>query len=609
MVLIYIEFSFSLCNATILLLENNILIERKKKMVKKLAHSIREYKKASILTPVFVVFEVLLEIVIPMIMAVMIDKGISQQNSTLLAQWGFILIVCVVLGMICGVLSGGLCAKASAGFAQNLRQDMYYKIQGYSFANIDKFSTSSIVTRLTTDVTNVQNAYMMIIRVAVRAPIMLIFSLIASCMISTQLSFIFLIAVPILGIGLYFIVSRSHPYFEKVFHIYDELNSVVQENLTGIRVVKSFVRENFEIKKFRRVSKRIYQTFTTAEGIVAYNMPLMQFAVYGCLLFFCWFGAKIIVLTQGTIMTTGELSSLIAYAMNILNCLMMLSQVLVMINMARASSERIIEILEEESSLKNGNTPIYDMPNGEIVFESVGFSYADKTDKKCLSEISLCIPSGSTLGIIGATGSGKTSLVQLIPRLYDVTEGNIFIGGNNVKDYDLFTLRNQVAMVLQKNELFSGTIKENLRWGNEHATDEELIHACKLAQADTFIETFPDKYDTYIEQGGTNVSGGQKQRLCIARALLKLPKILILDDSTSAVDTKTDAMIRKAFREEIPDTTKIIIAQRISSVQDADHILVLDNGKINGYGTHEELLRNNVIYQEIYQSQTKGENK
>lgn len=578
-------------------------------MVKKLAHSIREYKKASILTPVFVVFEVLLEIVIPMIMAVMIDKGISQQNSTLLAQWGFILIVCVVLGMICGVLSGGLCAKASAGFAQNLRQDMYYKIQGYSFANIDKFSTSSIVTRLTTDVTNVQNAYMMIIRVAVRAPIMLIFSLIASCMISTQLSFIFLIAVPILGIGLYFIVSRSHPYFEKVFHIYDELNSVVQENLTGIRVVKSFVRENFEIKKFRRVSKRIYQTFTTAEGIVAYNMPLMQFAVYGCLLFFCWFGAKIIVLTQGTIMTTGELSSLIAYAMNILNCLMMLSQVLVMINMARASSERIIEILEEESSLKNGNTPIYDMPNGEIVFESVGFSYADKTDKKCLSEISLCIPSGSTLGIIGATGSGKTSLVQLIPRLYDVTEGNIFIGGNNVKDYDLFTLRNQVAMVLQKNELFSGTIKENLRWGNEHATDEELIHACKLAQADTFIETFPDKYDTYIEQGGTNVSGGQKQRLCIARALLKLPKILILDDSTSAVDTKTDAMIRKAFREEIPDTTKIIIAQRISSVQDADHILVLDNGKINGYGTHEELLRNNVIYQEIYQSQTKGENK
>lgn len=578
-------------------------------MVKKLAHSIREYKKTSILTPVFVIFEVLLEIVIPMIMAVMIDKGISQHNADLLAKWGSILIVCVLLGIVCGMLSGSFCAKASAGFAQNLRQDMYYKIQEYSFANIDKFSTSSIVTRLTTDVTNVQNAYMMIIRVAVRAPIMLVFSLIASCMISTQLSVVFLVAVPVLGIGLYFIVSRSHPYFEKVFHIYDELNGVVQENLTGIRVVKSFVRESFEVKKFSRVSKRIYETFTTAEGIVAYNMPLMQFAVYGCLLFLCWFGAKIIVLTQGTTMTTGKLSSLIAYAMNILNCLMMLSQVLVMINMARASSERIIEILEEESSLKNRIAPVYDMPNGEIIFENVGFSYLNDTDKECLSNISLHIPSGSTLGIIGATGSGKTSLVQLIPRLYDVTEGNIFIGGNNVKDYDLFTLRNHVAMVLQKNELFSGTIKENLRWGNEHATDAELIHACKLAQADTFIDTFPNKYDTYIEQGGTNVSGGQKQRLCIARALLKQPKILILDDSTSAVDTKTDAMIRKAFREEIPDTTKIMIAQRISSVQDADYILVLENGKIHGYGTHEELLDNNKIYQEIYQSQTKGEDE
>lgn len=578
-------------------------------MVKKLARSIREYKKASILTPVFVIFEVLLEIVIPMIMAVMIDNGISRHNPDLLAKWGSILIVCVLLGIVCGMLSGSFCAKASAGFAQNLRQDMYYKIQEYSFANIDKFSTSSIVTRLTTDVTNVQNAYMMMIRVAVRAPIMLVFSLIASCMISIQLSLVFLVAVPVLGIGLYFIVSRSHPYFEKVFHIYDELNGVVQENLTGIRVVKSFVRENFEVKKFSRVSKRIYETFTTAEGIVAYNMPLMQFAVYSCLLFLCWFGAKIIVLTQGTTMTTGELSSLIAYAMNILNCLLMLSQVLVMINMARASSERIIEILDEESSLKNRIAPVYDMPNGEIIFENVGFSYLNDMNKECLSNISLHIPSGSTLGIIGATGSGKTSLVQLIPRLYDVTEGNIFIGGNNVKDYDLFTLRNHVAMVLQKNELFSGTIKENLRWGNEHATDEALIHACKLAQADTFIDTFPNKYDTYIEQGGANVSGGQKQRLCIARALLKQPKILILDDSTSAVDTKTDAMIRKAFCEEIPDTTKIMIAQRISSVQDADNILVLENGKINGYGTHEELLKNNEIYQEIYQSQTKGENE
>lgn len=576
-------------------------------MIRKLARSIREYKKPSILTPVFVVFEVLLEILIPMIMAVMIDNGISGKNPDVLRRWGIVLIICVLLGMICGILSGSFCATASAGFAQNLRQDMYYKIQGYSFANIDKFSTSSIVTRLTTDVTNVQNAYMMIIRVAVRAPIMLVFSLIASCMINARLSLVFLVAVPVLGIGLYFIVSRSHPYFEKVFHIYDELNGVVRENLTGIRVVKSFVREDFEIRKFSNVSKNIYNTFATAEGIVAYNMPLMQFAVYGCLLFFCWFGAKLIVLTHETLMTTGELSSLIAYAMNILNCLMMLSQVLVMINMARASAERIVEILDEESSLKNGSSPVYEISNGEIRFENVGFSYVSNAEKECLSHISLHIPSGSTLGIIGSTGSGKTSLVQLIPRLYDVTEGSVFVGGNNVKNYDLFTLRNHVAMVLQKNELFSGTIKENLRWGNEQATDEELIHACKLAQADTFIRTFPDQYDTYIEQGGTNVSGGQKQRLCIARALLKRPKILILDDSTSAVDTKTDAMIRKAFREEIPDTTKIIIAQRISSVQDADKILVLDNGIINGCGTHEELMKNNKIYQEIFKSQTKGE--
>lgn len=578
-------------------------------MIRKLVRSIREFKKTSILTPVFVVFEVLLEILIPMIMAIMIDKGITEGNSEILGSWGVVLIVCVIFGIVCGMLSGSFCATASAGFAQNLRQDMYYKIQGYSFANIDKFSTSSIVTRLTTDVTNVQNAYMMIIRVAVRAPIMLVFSLIASFMISRRLSLIFLVAIPVLGVGLYFIVSRSHPYFEKVFHIYDELNGVVQENLAGIRVVKSFVREDFEIQKFSLVSKRIYDTFTTAEGIVAYNMPLMQFAVYGCLLFLCWFGAKVIVLTHGVTMTTGELSSLIAYGMNILNCLMMLSQVLVMVNMARASSERIIEILDEESSLKNGETPIYEMQNGEIIFDKVGFSYFDDKQKECLSDISLHISSGSTLGIIGSTGSGKSSLVQLIPRLYDVTEGNVIVGGNNVKDYDLFTLRNNVAMVLQKNELFSGTIKENLRWGNEQATNEEIIHACKLAQADTFVDTFPDKYDTYIEQGGTNVSGGQKQRLCIARALLKKPKILILDDSTSAVDTKTDAMIRKAFREEIPDTTKIIIAQRISSVQDADNILVMDNGKINGYGTHEELLRSNAIYKEIYESQTKGEEK
>lgn len=578
-------------------------------MIKKLTRSIREYKKASLLTPIFVILEVLVEILIPLIMAKMIDVGIGENDSNTLITLGLILIVCVGLGMMFGMLSGGYSATASAGFAQNLREDMYYKIQDYSFENIDKFSTSSIVTRLTTDVTNVQNAYMMIIRVAVRAPIMLLFSLIASFMVNDRLSLIFLVIIPILGVGLYLIVSKSHYYFEKVFKIYDGLNGVVQENLTGIRVVKSFVREEFENSKFTKISKKIFNTFSKAEGIVAYNMPLMQFAIYGCMLLLCWFGARLIVLSDATAMTTGELSSLMAYAMNILNCLMMLSMVLVMINMARASAERIIEVLDEESSLENGQDPVYTMSNGEIVFDNVSFSYQGDRDKECLKEISLSIPTGSTLGIIGGTGCGKSSLVQLIPRLYDVTEGNVYIGNVNVKDYDLYTLRNEVAMVLQKNELFSGTIKENLRWGNELASDDEIIHACKLAQADSFIQTFPDKYDTYIEQGGTNVSGGQKQRLCIARALLKKPKILILDDSTSAVDTKTDSLIRKAFRDEIPNTTKIIIAQRISSVEDADYIIVMDKGRINGYGTHDELLKSNDIYQEIYESQTKGDDQ
>lgn len=576
-------------------------------MIQKLARSIREYKKASILTPVCVVIEVLMEILIPMVMAVMIDQGITGQDPDTLLRLGGILIVCVAVGMVFGVLSGGFCAEASAGFAKNLRKDMYYKIQEYSFANIDKFSTSSIVTRLTTDVTNVQMAYMMIIRVAVRAPIMMAFSIAASIMINGSLTATFLIAVPILGIGLYLVVSKSHPYFEKVFRIYDDLNGVVQENLSAIRVVKSFVREKFEISKFGKVSEKIYKTFSTAEGIVAFNMPLMQFAVYTCLLLLCWFGARLIVLSHGTTMTTGELSSLIAYAMNILNCLMMLSMVLVMINMARASAERIVEILDEESSMKNKENPLYEVKDGEIRFENAAFSYQDDEEKESIRHISLTIPSGSTLGIIGGTGSGKSSLVQLIPRLYDATEGTVKIGGKDVKDYDLFTLRNEVAMVLQKNQLFSGTINENLRWGNKDATEEQIRHACRLAQADSFVESFPDQYETYIEQGGTNVSGGQKQRLCIARALLKKPKILILDDSTSAVDTKTDAMIRKAFREEIPNTTKIIIAQRISSVEDADQIIVMDQGEINGAGTHEELLKNNAIYREIFDSQTKGE--
>lgn len=578
-------------------------------MIRKLTRSIREYKRDTFLTPVFVILEVIMEIIIPLLMARMIDDGITGDDTGVLTSLGTVLIICVIIGLAAGVLSGAFCARASGGFAQNLRQDMYDKIQEYSFANIDKFSTSSIVTRLTTDVMNVQNAFMMIIRVAVRAPFMLVFSLIAAFSVNARLSLMFFVAIPVLGTGLYIIVHYSHPYFERVFHVYDDLNGVVQENLSGIRVVKSFVREDFEEKKFARVSETIYKIFKKAEGIVAFNMPLMQFVVYACMLLLSWFGARMIVSSHATAMTTGELSSMIAYAMSILNCLMMLSMVLVMINIAGASTQRIVEILDEESTLKNKENPVTHMDDGTIVFENVGFSYVDETDKECLKHLNLTIPSGSTLGIIGGTGCGKSSMVQLIPRLYDVTEGAVTISGVNVKDYDLFTLRNDVAMVLQKNELFSGTIKENLRWGNENATDEEIIHACRLAQADSFVQTFPDKYDTYIEQGGTNVSGGQKQRLCIARALLKKPKILILDDSTSAVDTKTDALIRKAFREEIPDTTKIIIAQRISSVQDADQIIVLDGGMINGCGTHEELLKTNAIYKEIYDSQMKGDDR
>lgn len=578
-------------------------------MIKKLARSIREYKKDCILTPIFVVLEVVMEIFIPLLIATMIDSGITGGNADVLRRYGTILIICVLIGITAGVLAGSFCANASAGFAQNLRQDMYDTIQNYSFANIDKFSSSSIVTRLTTDVTNVQNAFMMIIRVAVRAPFILIFSLLAAFTVSAKLSLIYLVAIPVLGAGLWIIVHYSHPWFEHVFHIYDELNNDVQEDLIGIRVVKSFVREDFEEKKFGSISDKIYKVFRKAESIVAWNMPLMQFVVYASMLLISWFGAKMIVNTNEVALTTGELSSMIAYAMSILNSLMMLSMVMVMINMARASAERIVEVLDESSTLQNPENAITEVKDGEIVFEHVGFSYKNRKDKECLHDISLEIPSGNTLGIIGATGSGKSSLVQLIPRLYDVTEGCVKVGGVDVRNYDLNTLRDQVAMVLQKNELFSGTIKENLRWGDPDAGDDEIIHACELAQADPFIQTFPDGYDTYIEQGGTNVSGGQKQRLCIARALLKKPKILILDDSTSAVDTKTDALIRKAFREEIPGTTKIIIAQRISSVQDADAILVLDGGKINGYGTHDELLKTNAIYREIYTSQTKGEDQ
>lgn len=572
-------------------------------MIKKLMSSIREYKKASVLSPLYVTLEVIMEVIIPLLMANLIDFGIDNGDINYILKVGIALIISCGISLLFGALSGKYAAIASAGYAKNLRKDMYYNVQNFSFYNIDKFSTSSIVTRLTTDVTNVQNAYQMIIRIAVRGPIMLIFSLIMAFRVNYKLSLIFLAIIPFLAFGLYLIIKNAHPIMERVFKTYDKLNSVVQENLHGIRVVKSFVREDFEEDKFKKVSKSIYDDFNKAEKIIAFNSPLMQFTVYGCMLLISWFGARLIVNSE---MTTGELMSLIAYAMQILMSLMMLSMVFVMIIISRASAERIVEILDEESNLKNGENPIYEVKNGDISFKNVNFSYTNNKNKLCLFDLNIDLKSGETIGIIGDTGSSKTSLVQLIPRLYDVTEGEVTVAGINVKDYDIEALRDEVAMVLQKNVLFSGTIKENLRWGNENATDEELIHVCKLAQAHDFIQTFPDGYDTYIEQGGTNVSGGQKQRLCIARALLKKPKILILDDSTSAVDTKTDALIRKAFKEEIPNTTKIIIAQRISSIEDADKIIVLDEGKINAIGTHEELLKSNKIYQEVHNSQVKG---
>ena len=572
-------------------------------MIKRLSQCIREYKKDAILSPLYVLVESLLDVAIPFVMAGLIDKGIEAGNMSMILRYGAILVGFALVALTFGALSGRSCARATAGFARNLRHDMFHHLQVYSFSNIDKFSSAGLVTRLTTDVSNVQNAFMMIIRTLIRCPAMLIFAMVMSFRINHDISLIFLAVIPILGVGLYLIIKHVHPVFERVFKTYDRLNGVVQENLSGIRVVKNFVREDHEIEKFDTISGTIYNDFSLAERILALNSPLMQGCVYACMILVSWLGAKQIVIGN---MSTGNLMSFFTYIMQILSSLMMLSMVFVMITMSRASAERIVEVLDEESDITNCDNPVYEVKDGSVEFTDVSFSYAKRPDKTVLDDIDLIIPSGQTVGIIGGTGSSKSSLVQLIPRLYDVTGGCVKVGGVDVRNYDLQTLRHNVALVLQKNTLFSGTIKENLRWGNPDATDEELVHACRLAQADDFIRTFPDGYDTYIEQGGTNVSGGQKQRLCIARAILRKPKILILDDSTSAVDTKTDALIRQAFREEIPNTTKIIIAQRISSVMDADQIVVMDNGRINACGTHEELLANNEIYREVYESQQKG---
>lgn len=578
-------------------------------MINKLAKSIREYKKQAILTPVSVAVEVILEVIVPYLMALLIDEGIYKSSMENTVKIGIALIISTVFSLIFGAISGLYAAKAGSGFAKNLRKDLYYKVQNFSFANIDKFSTSSIVTRLTTDVTYVQNAFQMIIRVAVRAPLMLVFSLIMAMKINMKMSLIFLILIPIVAIVLFVISRIAMPVFEKVFKKYDELNNVVEENTSGMRVVKSFCLEDEEEKKFKNKSEEIYNLFSKGEKIVALNAPIMQGAMYLAMLLISWIGARIIITSNMTDLTTGELSSLITYAIQVLFSIMMLTMISVMITISMASAKRIVEILDEEPSIKNKENPVKEIKDGSIVFKNVAFSYVGKKEKEVLKNINLEIKSGETVGIIGGTGVGKSSLVNLIPRLYDVTEGELEVGGINVKDYDIKSLRDSVSCVLQKNVLFSGTIKENLRWGNEKATDEELVEACKLAQADKFISEFPDKYDTYIEQGGSNVSGGQKQRICIARALIKKPKILILDDSTSAVDTKTDKLIRDAFNQKIPDTTKIIIAQRVSSVEECDKIIVMRQGKIDMVGTHEELLKNNSIYREVYESQTEMNQK
>ena len=571
-------------------------------MIKQLLAHIGEYKKPSLLAPLFVSVEVALEVLIPYFMAYLIDNGIDKGNMTVVWQVGVLLIMLTCIAMFMGVMAGRYAAQASNGFAKNLRRAMYHNVQDFSFANIDTFSTASIVTRLTTDVTNVQNAYQMVIRIAVRAPAMIAFSLIMAMSISPRLSLIFLILIPFLGLGLFTVMSNAHPIFEKLMVIYDRLNTVVQENVRGIRVVKSYVREAYEVEKFTAVSKNIYKNSTKAERILACISPLMQFSIYTGILCISWFGARLIV---SHALTTGQLMSLITYATQMLMSLMMLSMVFVVITMSKASAKRIVEILKEKSDLHPSKHPVRHMKNGDVTFKNVSFSYTKDAEKLCLKHITLTIKSGETIGIVGGTGSSKTSLVQLIPRLYDATEGSVLVGDVDVKEYDLETLRNNVAMVLQKNVLFSGTIKENLRWGNEKASEKDMIHMCTLSQADAFIQNFPKKYDAVVEQDGANLSGGQKQRLCIARALLKKPKILILDDSTSAVDTKTESLIQKAFIEEIPNTTKFVIAQRISSIINADTIIVMDGGTINAVGTHDALLKTNAIYQEMYALQMK----
>ncbi len=579
-------------------------------MIKTLAKSLREHKKGSVFTILLSVLEAAFEILIPLCMADLIDNGVDHGDMNAVWKYGVALLIFAILQLITGVLSAHVAAKTSVGFAANLRQDMYDNVQTFAFSNIDKFSTASIVTRLTTDVTNIQNAYQMLIRMAIRGPVMLIFSMAISFSINTTIALIFLAVIPVMSALLLLIIKKVNPVFKRVFHTYDELNNVVQENVKGIRVVKSFNREDYETNKFKGISKNIYDDFSKGERLLAFNSPIMQFFMYACMILISWIGAKAIVASGNNEllgMTTGDLTALFTYAMQILTSLMMLSMVFAMITISIASARRIAEILNEQTDIATPENPETTVKDGSIRFENVDFVYASKADKKVLDNVNLWIKSGETVGIIGGTGSSKSSLVQLIPRLYDVTGGQLTLGGVDVKKYDLTTLRNAVAMVLQKNELFSGTIKENLRWGNENATDEEIEHACKLACADEFIQNFPDKYDTYIEQGGTNVSGGQKQRLCIARALLKKPKVLILDDSTSAVDTKTDASIQKSFAKFIPDTTKIIIAQRVSSVQHADQIIVLDDGKVIAVGKHDKLLKNCEIYREVYQSQKKGD--